>query len=64
MQKNLLGHWWGVLLQWQHTSYSVFCVSAGMPPQSMAPQQRPPLKSLHSNSEEIQDDFDWDSLLS
>lgn len=37
---------------------------AGMPPQSMAPRQRPPLKSLHSNSEEIQDDFDWDSLLS
>lgn len=37
---------------------------AGMPPQSMVPRQRPPLKSLHSNSEEIQDDFDWDSLLS
>ncbi|XP_059195034.1 forkhead box protein J2 isoform X2 [Centropristis striata] len=36
---------------------------AGMQPQSMAPRQRPPLKSLHSNSEEIQDDFDWDSLL-
>ncbi|KAL6109356.1 uncharacterized protein ACO6RY_12504 [Pungitius sinensis] len=35
--------------------------SAGMQPQSMAP--RPPLKSLHSNSEEFQDDFDWDSLL-
>uniref|UniRef100_A0A665W1V1 Forkhead box protein G1 n=1 Tax=Echeneis naucrates TaxID=173247 RepID=A0A665W1V1_ECHNA len=39
------------------------CVSAGMQPQSMAPRQRPPLKNLHSNSEEIQDDFDWDSLL-
>nr|XP_046256077.1 forkhead box protein J2 isoform X2 [Scatophagus argus] len=38
-------------------------VSAGMQPQSMTPRQRPPLKSLHSNSEEIQDDFDWDSLL-
>lgn len=38
-------------------------VSAGMHPQSMTPRQRPPLKSLHSNSEEIQDDFDWDSLL-
>ncbi|XP_070768277.1 forkhead box protein J2 isoform X3 [Enoplosus armatus] len=36
---------------------------AGMQPQSMTPRQRPPLKSLHSNSEEIQDDFDWDSLL-
>ncbi|XP_035528507.1 forkhead box protein J2 [Morone saxatilis] len=39
--------------------------TAGMQPQpqSMTPRQRPPLKSLHSNSEEIQDDFDWDSLL-
>ncbi|XP_029359853.1 forkhead box protein J2 isoform X2 [Echeneis naucrates] len=37
--------------------------TAGMQPQSMAPRQRPPLKNLHSNSEEIQDDFDWDSLL-
>ncbi|KAM9352828.1 forkhead box protein J2 [Symphorus nematophorus] len=37
--------------------------TAGMQPQSMPPRQRPPLKSLHSNSEEIQDDFDWDSLL-
>ncbi|KAG7237611.1 hypothetical protein INR49_032057 [Caranx melampygus] len=36
---------------------------AGMQPQSMTPRQRPPLKNLHSNSEEIQDDFDWDSLL-
>ncbi|XP_029307071.1 forkhead box protein J2 isoform X2 [Cottoperca gobio] len=36
---------------------------AGMQPQSMTPRQRPPLKSLHSNSDEIQDDFDWDSLL-
>ncbi|XP_051812829.1 forkhead box protein J2 isoform X5 [Acanthochromis polyacanthus] len=34
---------------------------AGAPPPSS--RQRPPLKSLHSNSEEIQDDFDWDSLL-
>uniref|UniRef100_A0A667YDD7 Forkhead box protein G1 n=1 Tax=Myripristis murdjan TaxID=586833 RepID=A0A667YDD7_9TELE len=38
-------------------------VSAGIPPQPMAPRPRPPLKSLHSNSEEIQDDFDWDSLI-
>uniref|UniRef100_A0AAQ4NYR5 Forkhead box protein G1 n=1 Tax=Gasterosteus aculeatus aculeatus TaxID=481459 RepID=A0AAQ4NYR5_GASAC len=38
-------------------------VSAGMQPQFMAPRPRPPLKSLHSNSEEFQDDFDWDSLL-
>uniref|UniRef100_A0A3B4U504 Forkhead box protein G1 n=1 Tax=Seriola dumerili TaxID=41447 RepID=A0A3B4U504_SERDU len=37
--------------------------STGMQPQSMTPRQRPPLKNLHSNSEEIQDDFDWDSLL-
>ncbi|XP_078108813.1 forkhead box protein J2 isoform X3 [Sander vitreus] len=37
--------------------------TAGMQPQSMTPRQHPPLKSLHSNSEEIQDDFDWDSLL-
>ncbi|XP_074539649.1 forkhead box protein J2 [Halichoeres trimaculatus] len=37
--------------------------TAGMQPQPMAPRQRPPLKNLHSNSEEIQDDFDWDSLL-
>ncbi|KAJ0000513.1 hypothetical protein NQD34_012355 [Periophthalmus magnuspinnatus] len=26
-------------------------------------QGRPPLKGFHSNSEEIQDDFDWDSLI-
>lgn len=45
------------------TMSSCFSTSAGMPPQSMAPRQRPPLKNLHSNSEEIQDDFDWDSLL-
>ncbi|KAM9852413.1 forkhead box protein J2 [Aulostomus maculatus] len=37
--------------------------TAGMQPQTMAPRPRPPLKSLHSNSEEIQDDFDWDSLV-
>uniref|UniRef100_A0A4W6D8P8 Forkhead box protein G1 n=1 Tax=Lates calcarifer TaxID=8187 RepID=A0A4W6D8P8_LATCA len=37
--------------------------TAGMQPQSATPRQRPPLKNLHSNSEEIQDDFDWDSLL-
>ncbi|XP_070822605.1 forkhead box protein J2 [Chaetodon trifascialis] len=37
--------------------------TAGLQPPSMTPRQRPPLKSLHSNSEEIQDDFDWDSLL-
>ncbi|XP_026226694.1 forkhead box protein J2 isoform X2 [Anabas testudineus] len=36
---------------------------AGMQPQSATPRQRPPLKNLHSNSEEIQDDFDWDSLI-
>lgn len=32
-------------------------------PQPVGPRPRPPLKSLHSNSEEIQDDFDWDSLI-
>lgn len=37
--------------------------SAQIQPQPLAPRQRPPLKSLHSNSEEIQDDFDWDSLI-
>ncbi|KAM9797873.1 forkhead box protein J2 [Neosynchiropus ocellatus] len=37
--------------------------AAGLAPQAMAPRHRPPLKSLHSNSEEFQDDFDWDSLL-
>ncbi|XP_035018543.1 forkhead box protein J2 isoform X1 [Hippoglossus stenolepis] len=37
--------------------------TAGMQPHSATPRQRPPLKNLHSNSEEIQDDFDWDSLL-
>lgn len=37
--------------------------TAGIQPQNLAPRPRPPLKSLHSNSEEIQDDFDWDSLL-
>ncbi|XP_041842887.1 forkhead box protein J2 isoform X3 [Melanotaenia boesemani] len=37
--------------------------TAGIQPQMVAPRQRPPLKSLHSNSEEIQDDFDWDSLI-
>uniref|UniRef100_A0A3B5B4F6 Forkhead box protein G1 n=1 Tax=Stegastes partitus TaxID=144197 RepID=A0A3B5B4F6_9TELE len=37
-----------------------------LPPAGIHPpasRQRPPLKSLHSNSEEFQDDFDWDSLL-
>lgn len=37
--------------------------AAGMLPQAMGPRPRPPLKSLHSNSEEFQDDFDWDTLL-
>uniref|UniRef100_A0A3Q3DM08 Forkhead box protein G1 n=1 Tax=Hippocampus comes TaxID=109280 RepID=A0A3Q3DM08_HIPCM len=35
----------------------------GPQPPAVAPRPRPPFKSLHSNSEEIQDDFDWDSLL-
>ncbi|XP_061573013.1 forkhead box protein J2 isoform X2 [Cololabis saira] len=37
--------------------------TGGIQPQSVTPRQRPPLKNLHSNSEEIQDDFDWDSLI-
>uniref|UniRef100_A0A8C6SHB9 Forkhead box protein G1 n=1 Tax=Neogobius melanostomus TaxID=47308 RepID=A0A8C6SHB9_9GOBI len=37
--------------------------NAGVQPQAVGPRPRPPLKSLHSNSEEIQDDFDWDSLI-
>ncbi|XP_020783657.1 forkhead box protein J2 isoform X2 [Boleophthalmus pectinirostris] len=35
----------------------------GVQPQPVGPRPRPPLKGLHSNSEEIQDDFDWDSLI-
>uniref|UniRef100_A0A8B9RCM7 Forkhead box protein G1 n=1 Tax=Astyanax mexicanus TaxID=7994 RepID=A0A8B9RCM7_ASTMX len=31
--------------------------------QPLTPRSRPPMKQLHSNSEEIQDDFDWDSLI-
>ncbi|XP_015226259.1 PREDICTED: forkhead box protein J2-like [Cyprinodon variegatus] len=37
--------------------------AAGIQPQPATPRQRPPLKNLHSNSEEFQDDFDWDSLI-
>ncbi|MEQ2283175.1 hypothetical protein AMECASPLE_008554 [Ameca splendens] len=37
--------------------------AAGIQPQPLTPRQRPPLKNLHSNSEEFQDDFDWDSLI-
>lgn len=37
--------------------------NAGAQPQPVGPRPRPPLKSFHSNSEEIQDDFDWDSLI-
>uniref|UniRef100_A0A4W5LUB3 Forkhead box protein G1 n=1 Tax=Hucho hucho TaxID=62062 RepID=A0A4W5LUB3_9TELE len=29
----------------------------------LQPKPRPPMKHLHNNSEEIQDDFDWDSLI-
>ncbi|MEQ2181243.1 hypothetical protein GOODEAATRI_009378, partial [Goodea atripinnis] len=36
---------------------------SGIQPQPLTPRQRPPLKNLHSNSEEFQDDFDWDSLI-
>uniref|UniRef100_A0A1A8CDF6 Forkhead box protein G1 n=1 Tax=Nothobranchius kadleci TaxID=1051664 RepID=A0A1A8CDF6_NOTKA len=38
-------------------------LATGIQPQSGVPRQRPPLKNLKSNSEEIQDDFDWDSLV-
>uniref|UniRef100_A0A3B4CKF7 Forkhead box protein G1 n=1 Tax=Pygocentrus nattereri TaxID=42514 RepID=A0A3B4CKF7_PYGNA len=31
--------------------------------QPLTPRSRPPMKQLHSNSEEFQDDFDWDSLV-
>ncbi|KAG1947818.1 forkhead box protein J2 [Pimephales promelas] len=31
--------------------------------QPLTPKGHPPLKNLHSNSEEILDDFDWDSLI-
>ncbi|XP_052350917.1 forkhead box protein J3-like isoform X2 [Oncorhynchus keta] len=34
--------------------------NAGM---QLQPKPRPPMKHLHNNSEEIQDDFDWDSLI-
>ncbi|XP_021178539.2 forkhead box protein J2 [Fundulus heteroclitus] len=37
--------------------------AAGIQPQTGTPRPRPPLKNLHSNSEEFQDDFDWDSLI-
>ncbi|XP_061530461.1 forkhead box protein J2 isoform X1 [Phycodurus eques] len=37
--------------------------SGAVQPHATPPRPRPPFKSLHSNSEEIQDDFDWDSLL-
>ncbi|KAM4580460.1 forkhead box protein J2 isoform 2-T2 [Odontesthes bonariensis] len=37
--------------------------AAGIQPQSGTPRQRPQLNNLHSNSEEFQDDFDWDSLI-
>lgn len=37
--------------------------TAEMQPQAVASIPHPPMKHLHSNSEEIQDDFDWDSLL-
>uniref|UniRef100_A0A8C9R050 Forkhead box protein G1 n=1 Tax=Scleropages formosus TaxID=113540 RepID=A0A8C9R050_SCLFO len=36
---------------------------AHVQPQPLPPSSRPPIKNMHSNSEEIQDDFDWDSLI-
>ncbi|XP_043971786.1 forkhead box protein J2 isoform X1 [Gambusia affinis] len=49
----------GLVLQRPHLANA----AAGIHPQPVAPRQRPPLKNLHSNSEEFQDDFDWDSLI-
>ncbi|XP_066539087.1 forkhead box protein J2 [Hoplias malabaricus] len=37
--------------------------SPALQTQPLTPSSRPPMKQLHSNSEEIQDDFDWDSLI-
>ncbi|TSR75274.1 Forkhead box protein J3 [Bagarius yarrelli] len=42
---------------------SVPLPSNAIPVQPLTPRNRPPMKQLHSNSEEIQDDFDWDSLI-
>jgi len=41
----------------------LFCLYAALQTQPLTPTGHPPLKNLHSNSEEIQDDFDWDSLI-
>ncbi|XP_076827005.1 forkhead box protein J2 [Brachyhypopomus gauderio] len=37
--------------------------SIGLQTQPLTPRSRPLMKHLHSNSEEFQDDFDWDSLI-
>ncbi|KAG9344915.1 hypothetical protein JZ751_009455 [Albula glossodonta] len=37
--------------------------NSAVQPQPLASRSRPSIKNLHSNSEEIQDDFDWDSLI-
>ncbi|XP_062847832.1 forkhead box protein J2 isoform X2 [Trichomycterus rosablanca] len=46
-----------------HPAVSQALPSNAIQTQPLTPRSRPPLKHLHSNSEEIQDDFDWDSLI-
>ncbi|KAJ8289923.1 hypothetical protein GJAV_G00006790 [Gymnothorax javanicus] len=46
----------------QSTQMSPLPTNSAVQPQPLTPT-RPPIKHLHSNSEEIQDDFDWDSLI-
>ncbi|KAJ8287831.1 hypothetical protein COCON_G00004900 [Conger conger] len=47
----------------QSTHISPLPTNSVVHPQPLAPTSRPPMKHLHSSSEEIQDDFDWDSLI-
>ncbi|KAJ0066546.1 hypothetical protein NL108_014541, partial [Boleophthalmus pectinirostris] len=52
-----------VHLQPQQRPQFITPANTNLQPQPVGPRPRPPLKGLHSNSEEIQDDFDWDSLI-
>ncbi|KAJ8355016.1 hypothetical protein SKAU_G00225830 [Synaphobranchus kaupii] len=47
----------------QSTHISPLPTNSVVQQQPLTPTSRPPIKNLHSNSEEIQDDFDWDSLI-
>lgn len=47
----------------QSSHISPLPTDSAVQPQPLTPTSRPPIKHLHSNSEEIQDDFDWDSLI-